>query len=89
MTSDFRIVKFDKEMTQYSTGEERLQEVFEKMQNVIHSMDSMVVAEGVETKEQYDYLKSIGCDYIQGYYFSKPVPQEDFVEFVKENNRVG
>ena len=89
VTSDFRIVKFDKEMTQYSTGEERLQEVFEKMQNVIHSMDSMVVAEGVETKEQYEYLKSIGCDYIQGYYFSKPVPQEDFVEFVKENNRVG
>ncbi|MCR4612288.1 MAG: GGDEF domain-containing phosphodiesterase [Lachnospiraceae bacterium] len=86
VTSDFRIVKFDKEMTQYSSGEERLQDVFEKLQNVIHSMDSMVVAEGVETKEQYDYLKSIGCDYIQGYYFSKPVPQKEFVEFVKANN---
>lgn len=88
VTSDFRIVKFDKEMTQHSTGEERLKSVFEKMQNVIHSMDSMVVAEGVETKEQYEYLKSIGCDYIQGYYFSKPVPQSDFVEFVREHNAV-
>lgn len=86
VTSDFRIVKFDKEMTQYSTSEERLQNVFAKLQNVIHSMDSMVVAEGVETKEQYDYLKKIGCDYIQGYYFSKPVPQEEFVEFIRENN---
>ena len=86
VTSDFRIVKFDKEMTQYSSSEERLQNVFEKLQNVVHSMDSKVVAEGVETKEQYDYLKKIGCDYIQGYYFSKPVPKEEFVEFIKANN---
>lgn len=86
VTSDFRIVKFDKEMTQYSSSEERLQNVFEKLQNVIHSMDSKVVAEGVETKEQYDYLKKIGCDYIQGYYFSKPVPKEEFVEFIRANN---
>ena len=86
VTSDFRIVKFDKEMTQYSSSEERLKNVFEKLQNVVHSMDSKVVAEGVETKEQYDYLKRIGCDYIQGYYFSKPVPEDEFVEFILANN---
>lgn len=86
VTSDFRIVKFDKEMTQYSSSEERLQNVFEKLQNVVHSMNSKVVAEGVETKEQYDYLKKIGCDYIQGYYFSKPVPKEEFVKFIIANN---
>ena len=86
VTSNFRIIKFDKEMTQYSSSEERLQQVFEKLQNVVHSMDSQVVAEGVETKEQYDYLKEIGCDYIQGYYFSKPVPQDEFVDFIRANN---
>ena len=86
VTSNFRIIKFDKEMTQYSSSEERLQKVFEKLQNVVHSMDSQVVAEGVETKDQYEYLKAIGCDYIQGYYFSKPVPQDEFVEFIKANN---
>lgn len=37
-----------------------------------------VVAEGVETQEQYLYLKDSGCDFIQGYYFSKPVPKEEF-----------
>ena len=37
-----------------------------------------VVAEGVETQEQYLYLKDSGCDVIQGYYFSKPVPKEEF-----------
>ena len=39
-----------------------------------------VVAEGVETEEQYNYLKSSGCDYIQGYYFSKPLPKEEYLE---------
>ena len=37
-----------------------------------------VVAEGVETQEQYLYLRDSGCDVIQGYYFSKPVPKEEF-----------
>ena len=39
-----------------------------------------VVAEGVETEEQYVYLKNSGCDFIQGYYFSKPLPKEEYVE---------
>ena len=36
------------------------------------------LAEGVETKEQYEFLKRIGCELIQGYYFSKPLPLEDY-----------
>ena len=43
-----------------------------------------VVAEGVETKEQYELLKKLGCDIIQGYYFSKPVPAEEFEKFIEE-----
>ena len=41
-------------------------------------MKLKTIAEGVETKEQLEYLKSINCDYIQGYYFSKPIPKEEF-----------
>ena len=43
-----------------------------------------VVAEGVETKEQLDVLKEMGCDVIQGYYFSAPVPPEKFEIFIEE-----
>ena len=38
------------------------------------------VAEGIETKEQVDFLKKIGCDTIQGYYFSKPISITEFEE---------
>jgi PAS domain S-box-containing protein len=42
----------------------------------------MVVAEGVETASQLDFLRERGCDEIQGYYFSKPLPADEFVRFV-------
>jgi predicted signal transduction protein with EAL and GGDEF domain len=38
-----------------------------------------VVAEGVETKEQFDFLRTLGCDQIQGFYFSKPIPASEVV----------
>ncbi|MDO4563011.1 MAG: EAL domain-containing protein [Clostridia bacterium] len=41
-------------------------------------IDLSVIAEGVETKEQADYLKSLGCVHMQGYYFSRPVPADEF-----------
>ena len=43
-----------------------------------------VIAEGVETEEQYLALKELGCAIIQGYYFSKPVPAEEFEKFLIE-----
>ena len=48
-----------------------------------------VVAEGVETEEQYLVLKAMGCDLVQGYYFSKPVPPEAFDHFLIERAGAG
>ena len=44
-----------------------------------------VIAEGVEIKEQMELLKELGCDIIQGYYFSRPVPPDEFAGFLTEN----
>ena len=45
-----------------------------------------VVAEGVETEEQYMVLKALGCDYVQGYFFSKPIPGEAYLDYIKVVN---
>ncbi|MGN0404075.1 MAG: EAL domain-containing protein [Bariatricus sp.] len=46
------------------------------------------IAEGVETKEQIEKLKSFGCDYVQGYYYAKPVPYEEFEQMLDKETEV-
>jgi EAL domain-containing protein (putative c-di-GMP-specific phosphodiesterase class I) len=45
-----------------------------------HSLQLEVVAEGVESESQLDFLRSTGCDAVQGYYLGRPVPAEDFMK---------
>ena len=45
-----------------------------------------LIAEGVETREQVEMLKQMGCDQVQGYYYAKPMPEEDLMVFL-ENMR--
>jgi EAL domain-containing protein (putative c-di-GMP-specific phosphodiesterase class I) len=49
-----------------------------------HSLKMQVIAEGVETLEQLEHLRAQGCDEIQGYYFSRPLPAEAFSQRVRE-----
>ena len=48
------------------------------MIDIARLLDVPVIAEGVETGEQMELLKKLGCDIIQGYYFSKPLPPKEF-----------
>ncbi len=54
--------------------------------NLGHSLDLKVIAEGVETKEHEQFLLDHNCDEVQGYRYSRPVPVDDFVEFVHNYN---
>jgi diguanylate cyclase (GGDEF)-like protein len=51
-----------------------------------HALSLSVVAEGVEEEAQYDFLKTINCDEIQGFYFSKPLPEDKLLEHVLSKN---
>lgn len=59
--------------------------VIENMIKMAHKLGFLTIAEGVETEEQYRVLKGLGCDMIQGYYFSKPLPKEDFEKYLKNH----
>lgn len=77
------IIKFDRDMTQAYFNKEKAKFVMSAARNMIQEMGLHIVSEGVETREQFEHLAKIGIDYIQGYYFSKPLPAEEFLAFVR------
>ena len=56
--------------------------------NLAHNLKLSVIAEGVETEEQLDYLRSHGCDEMQGYYVSRPLPAEEFERVLRQHNQL-
>lgn len=60
--------------------------VIENIIKMAHRMGLLVIAEGAETVEQFKILRTLGCDYIQGYYFSKPLPVKEFEAYLKKSS---
>lgn len=82
------IVKFDRDMTNAFFVDKKAYYVMEAAMQMIHGMGLDIVSEGIETAEQYRKISSMGIAYIQGYFFSKPIPQDDFYSFVSVKNGV-
>lgn len=82
-----QIVKFDRDMTQAYFKNKKAQFVMQAAMNMVHEMHLQVVAEGVETAEELETFEKLGVDYIQGYYFSKPIEERAFIDFLKAKNR--
>lgn len=74
------VLKLDGEFFRGEDDDGRGEIVVREAIQLARSLDMRVVAEGVEKKEQVDFLASQGCDMIQGYYFAKPMPVVEFVE---------
>ena len=77
------IVKLDKSFT-WTENSEDLKIILENTINMIKKMNMKIVVEGVETEEMLKRFKDLGCEYIQGYYFSKPLPEYDFINYIKD-----
>ena len=74
------ILKMDKSFFDDILESRRGKIIIESIIDMSHKLNIKVVAEGIETKEQLEYLKSIGCDMIQGYIYEKPISVASFEE---------
>jgi len=63
---------------------EKARMILESFVHLVHKLGVKIVQEGVETKEQFEFLKNLGVEYMQGYYFSRPVNETDYIKFLAE-----
>lgn len=81
-TLPFDVIKIDRSLVS-DVGNEKSAKLLEGLFTMIHSMDFKSIAEGVETEEQLNWLTNVGCKHIQGYYFSKPLAENDILKLLK------
>ena len=81
---DFDILKIDMSFIRKIGENPKTKSIVHSIIGMAHEIGIKTVAEGVETEEQVSFLRQSGCDYIQGYYYSKPLPEEEFVDFLEK-----
>ena len=80
------VLKMDMKFFQRNAGNDEIMDAMIRLIiDFAKVMKVPVIAEGVEDKEQADYLKAIGCDMIQGYYFGRPMPAAEFEKLLQQN----
>lgn len=80
------IVKLDYDLTKAFFGSSKAKLVLRAVVSMAHGMELKLVAEGIETKEELISMCKEGIDYIQGFYYSKPLPMWEYLEFIEKNN---
>jgi len=80
----YNTIKIDKSVVWAAMDNENAKKVLKHSISMLKSLEMNIVAEGVETLEQANELAEMGCDFFQGFYYSKPIPGEAFLEFVKK-----
>lgn len=83
---DVDYLKIDQSFTQNLSLNSSEYALCEAIIVMAHKLGIQVIAEGVETEEQHQLLRDMGCDFAQGYLFSKPVPAVQFMEFLSQKN---
>ena len=80
---NFDILKIDMSLVRQIETNPKSRSILKSIIEMAHELGMKLVAEGAETEEQVTFLKENDCDYIQGYYYSKPLPEEEFIEFME------
>lgn len=83
------VLKLDMKFIQSETAKPLEHGILQFVTDLARRMHLSVVAEGVETREQLDRLLEVDCDYVQGYYFARPMPAEEFEQFLEKEKLRG
>lgn len=84
----FNYLKIDKSFTMELKKNNQDYKLIKTIINMAENFGLKTIAEGVETAEQFKILRELGCDYVQGYYFSRPLPVEELIVYLKEINNI-
>ncbi len=79
-----KIIKLDKTFVDEQDNP-KMRVVLKNTVAMLKDMNMEIVVEGIETQEMLDFFAELQCDFIQGYFFSKPVPKPEFINFIKSN----
>ena len=83
----FDIIKVDQFLIRsYFTANIKSKYLIHDTFQTLHRMGYEIVAEGVETDAMLRGINALGADYIQGYYYSKPLPEDEYIDFLRKNN---
>lgn len=82
----FSVVKLDKEMIWQTAKDKKAMVAVGYVIEMMKELGLEIVAEGVETKEQAEQLIEAKCDFFQGYFYAKPMPEDAFIRFIREKN---
>lgn len=77
------VIKLDMDMSKAFFKVPKAKYVVEAIIEMAHRLDMPVVAEGIESKDELDRIVDAGVDFIQGYYYSRPLPMDEFIEYLK------
>ena len=81
---NFDIIKIDKSLLWSAEKNERGYVILKNSVRMIHDLGCQVLTEGVETEVHIELLRKLGVDFLQGYYFSKPVPKDEFLKVIEK-----
>lgn len=83
---DLDVLKIDMKFFTKGATKEKAEKIIEAVVKMAESLDMPVIAEGVEEKGQVDFLSDLGCNYIQGYYFARPMPEEQYQKLIEQDD---
>ena len=75
---EFDLIKIDMKFLSNFSGNEKARQILKNVINLAKDLGMQTLTEGVETQEAYDFLRDNGCEKLQGYLFSKPIPKSEF-----------